>query len=128
MKTTVKVTKLGAWSAAVLALLLAGPAVAAPPGDGTPEDCSNGVDDDGDRKVDCDDRECRDDPACADGGGDGNGNDDDGDCDDSDDDDGADGCGHDVGGDDGDDGDDDDGGDDDRADEVGDAVDDVACY
>jgi hypothetical protein len=61
---------LGAWSAAALVLLLAGPVAAAPPGSGDPEICDDGIDNDGDRKVDCDDRDCRDDPACTDGGGD----------------------------------------------------------
>ncbi len=56
-------SKLGACSAAALALLLAGPVAAAPPGGGDPEICDDGIDNDGDNKIDCDDRDCRDDPA-----------------------------------------------------------------
>jgi len=61
--------KFGTCGVAALALLLAGSVAAAPPGNGDPEICDDGIDNDGDRKVDCDDRDCRDDPACTGGGG-----------------------------------------------------------
>ena len=35
-------------------------------GGGNTEDCSNGVDDDGDSYIDCDDWDCDDDPVCDD--------------------------------------------------------------
>jgi hypothetical protein len=48
---------------------------------GSPEDCSNGIDDDGDSYIDCDDFDCDDDSSCGGTGGEdcSNGIDDDGD-------------------------------------------------
>ena len=67
MKMNMK-TWCATWASfALLALSWGGVAVAAPPAGG--EICDNGVDDDGDGKVDCADRECRDDPYCTGGGG-----------------------------------------------------------
>jgi hypothetical protein len=63
---------------AILSTLLALPATAKPPGgggggggggNGDPEICDDGIDNDGDGKTDCADRDCRNDPACDGGGG-----------------------------------------------------------
>ena len=41
-------------------------------GGGNKEICDDDIDNDGDGLTDCDDRDCRKDPACSDGGGGGN--------------------------------------------------------
>jgi len=85
MKTTMKIPTTTSQVLALmtaLALLVALPSAAKPGnggggggggGGGDPEICDDGLDNDGDGKTDCADRDCRNDPACDESGGGGGG-------------------------------------------------------